>query len=68
MEAVIETIFKESKNNYGTRKIKIELEKQEYTVSRRKISLSWSKQDLLRTILWLNLRYIRKAGMKHLSK
>lgn len=30
-------IFKASKNNYGTRKIKIELKKQGFTVSRRKI-------------------------------
>jgi len=30
-------IFKASRNNYGTRKIKVELEKLGYSVSRRKI-------------------------------
>lgn len=33
----IKRIFKESRNNYGSRKIKIELEKAGYRISRRKI-------------------------------
>ncbi|MCP1226253.1 IS3 family transposase [Sebaldella sp. S0638] len=32
-------IFKDNRNNYGTRKIKIELSKLKYIVSRRKISI-----------------------------
>lgn len=35
--AAIENIFKASRNNYGTRKIKVELKKQGLIVSRRKI-------------------------------
>jgi putative transposase len=38
LEERIYKIFKESRNNYGTRKIKIELQKQDITVSRRRIS------------------------------
>ena len=34
----IKTIFKRSKNNYGTRKIKLELSKINIVASRRKIS------------------------------
>ena len=34
---LISTIFKDSRNNYGTRKIKKELEKQGEIVSRRRI-------------------------------
>ena len=34
---VIKTIFKESRNNYGTRKIKVELTKLGFIVSRRRI-------------------------------
>ena len=33
----IKEIFKASRNNYGTRKIKVELSKRGYTVSRRRI-------------------------------
>ena len=34
---MIQKIFKNSRNNYGTRKIKVELVKLNYTVSRRKM-------------------------------
>ena len=37
LENAVITIFKESKNNYGTRKIKVELKKQNIIASRRKI-------------------------------
>ena len=37
LESEIIRIFKESKNNYGSRKIKIELEKLGYQVSRKRI-------------------------------
>ena len=37
LENAIISIFRESKNNYGTRKIKIELAKQGMIASRRKI-------------------------------
>lgn len=38
LEAPIMKIFKDSRSNYGARKIKIELEKEGYQVSERKIS------------------------------
>ncbi|EFM26370.1 integrase core domain protein [Peptoniphilus duerdenii ATCC BAA-1640] len=38
IEKEIKEIFRKSKNNYGTRKIKVELENKGYQVSRRKIS------------------------------
>ena len=34
---LVKDIFKKSRNNYGTRKIKVELYKMGYQVSRRKI-------------------------------
>lgn len=37
LDQVIQTIFSKSRNNYGTRKIKVELNKQGYSVSRRRI-------------------------------
>lgn len=37
LEVTIVRIFKESRSNYGTRKIKVELNKEGYQVSRRKI-------------------------------
>ena len=37
LEEKIKEIFRKSKNAYGSRKIKVELEKQDDTVSRRKI-------------------------------
>ena len=37
LENKIKQIFKESRNNYGSRKIKVELKKNEYNVSIRKI-------------------------------
>lgn len=39
LESEIIRIFKESKNNYGTRKIKVELSKLGYQVSRRRIGI-----------------------------
>lgn len=40
-------IFKSSRNNYGTRKIKVELNKQGYIVSRRKIGKIMKKNGLV---------------------
>ena len=37
MKQAIQTIFIKSRNNYGTRKIKVELNKQGYSLSRRRI-------------------------------
>ena len=47
LENAVISIFKESRNNYGTRKIKIELAKIAYIVSRRKISKIMSKYGLV---------------------
>ena len=47
----IGVIFKESKNNYGTRKIKEELRKQDLIVSRRKIGRIMKELDLYLPIL-----------------
>lgn len=47
LENIIIKIFKKSRNNYGTRKIKIELEKLSYKVSRRKIAQVMKKYSLI---------------------
>lgn len=43
----IREIFRKSKNNYGSRKIKVELEKKGFIVSRRKISRIMSENGLV---------------------
>lgn len=43
------TIFKESRNNYGTRKSKVELEKKGLTVSRRRIGQIMKEEGLVST-------------------
>lgn len=43
----IQAIFKASRNNYGTRKIKEELQKKELTVSRRRIGRIMQEQGLV---------------------
>ena len=40
-------IFKQSRNNYGSRKIKVELYKQGFTVSRRRIRRVMNEQGLV---------------------
>lgn len=45
----IVAIFKESKSNYGTRKIKEELRKLDFTISRRKIGRIMKEQGLVST-------------------
>jgi putative transposase len=45
-EAVVD-IFKSSRNNYGTRKIKVELNKRDYHVSRRRIGRIMRQQGLV---------------------
>jgi len=47
LENKIIKIFKSSKNNYGTRKIKVELSKEGFIVSRRKIGLIMKKYGLV---------------------
>lgn len=47
LENEIITIFKNSRNNYGTRKIKRELSKKGYKVSRRKIGIIMKKYGLV---------------------
>ena len=46
---LILAIFKESRNNYGTRKIKKELQKLDFTVSRRRIGRIMKEQGLVST-------------------
>jgi len=45
----IKKVFKESRNNSGTRKIKIELEKKGLTISRRRIGRIMKEQGLIST-------------------
>lgn len=47
LTAKIVDIFKSSRNNYGTRKIKVELEKQGIIVSRRRIGKTMKQEDLV---------------------
>lgn len=47
LENEVIRIFKESRNNYGTRKIKIELKKLDITASRQKISSIMKKYNLI---------------------
>lgn len=47
LAAEIREIFRQSRNNYGTRKIKKELSKKEYTVSRRRIGRIMKQEGLV---------------------
>ena len=47
LENAVISIFRESKNNYGTRKIKVELKKQDIIASRRKIRQIMKKYRLI---------------------
>jgi putative transposase len=47
LTALIIDIFKKSRDNYGQRKIKIELKKKEWTVSRRRIGRIMKEQGLV---------------------
>lgn len=47
LENAVISIFRESKNNYGSRKIKIELKKQNIIASRRKIRQIMDKYRLV---------------------
>ena len=47
LAAEIREIFRQSRNNYGTRKIKKELAKKEYTVSRRRIGRIMKQEGLV---------------------
>ena len=49
--AVIQ-VFRDSRNNYGTRKIKKALEKQNIIVSRRKIGETMDKYGLISNYRW----------------
>lgn len=47
LAAEIREIFRQSRNNYGTRKIKVELAKKGYTVSRRRIGRIMKQEGLV---------------------
>ena len=47
LEEVIREIFHESRQNYGTRKIKIELKKRDWIVSRRRIGRIMNEHGLV---------------------
>lgn len=49
LTASIKEIFRQSRNNYGTRKIKKELKKQDLTVSRRRIGRIMKQEGLVST-------------------
>lgn len=61
-------IFKDSRSNYGARKIKIELEKEGYQVSGRKISRIMRASGLISKYLLhsLNLMLINVMNLKFL--
>ncbi|OQX93622.1 MAG: hypothetical protein B6I17_02080 [Tenericutes bacterium 4572_104] len=61
IENLIVDIFKSSRKNYGTRKIKKELSKNDYKVSRRKIGRIMKKYNLIST-------YTIKQYKNHKSK
>ena len=61
IEEDILKIFKESRNNYGQRKIKKELEKSKLIASRRRISRVMKKHGLVRN-------YTKKQYKKHNNK
>ena len=50
LEGKIDEIFKKSRKNYGTRKIREELRKDGYTISRRKIGKVMKKYHLKRSL------------------
>ena len=47
LDQAIQTIFSKSRNNYETRKIKVELKKQGYSVSRRRIGRMMNEWGLV---------------------
>ena len=47
LDQAIQTIFIKSRNNYGTRKTKVELKKQGYSVSRRRIGRMMNERGLV---------------------
>ena len=47
LNQAIQTIFSKSRNKYGTRKIKVELKKQGYSVSRRRIGRMMNERGLV---------------------
>lgn len=54
----IKEIFRRSRNNYGTRKIKVELDDLGYRVSRRRISRIMKENGLVSNLQWLSIRFI----------
>lgn len=61
LEMAIIKIFKESRSTYGTQKIKIELSKLEYQISRRRIGCTMIANDLV-------LRYTIAQFKPHVDK
>ena len=60
---MIKDIFNSSRNNYGTRKIKVELQKKGYRVSRRKIGRIMKQNNLVSNYTKLKFRpYVDKCN------
>ncbi|RXJ13160.1 transposase [Bacillus albus] len=50
MSPLVKEIFRESRQNYGTRKIKVELQKLGYVISRRRIGRIMKNQGLVGSV------------------
>ena len=68
MTADVIDVFQASRQNYGTRKIKVELQKRGLVVSRRRIGRIMQEQGLVSTYTSLNLSLIRNPVMDQTRK
>lgn len=59
----IKEIFKNSRNNYGSRKIKVELKKKGIIASKRWIRLSWRKMALYQRTQSNNIKCINRYAI-----
>ena len=64
LENKIIQIFKDSRNNYGSRKIKVELKKKNIIASRKKIRRIMDKYGLYQTIQSSSIRFIKAPVMR----
>jgi len=64
LENEIINIFKANRNVYGTRKIKKELAKRDYQVSRRCIGEIMKKYGLVSQYTVSNLKFIKPSAMR----
>lgn len=64
IEKHIIEIFKNSKNNYGARKIKVELQKLGYQVSKKRIRKYMIQMDWFQILQSNNLKYIKQHVMR----